>query len=238
MKPITKNNLLSLGAKLLIPVLLLIAAIRFSFAFDTAAQNCKSAYNQSQSNAADAVYQAFYDKSYAFAEQRHHLTNHVDIVVESLKEEASLEVLSVTDSEVNIQKADKSNGNVESWLQVTGTGIFTVDLAQADFIADNDRQFVLVKLPKPQFSRFHLDSEEQKLLVNKNGFWKNGSYQEGYKISDSQRSECETLIKNHIRKTPRYFSAAKTSATRIVTDLIQSLNPDMPDLQICVEFFE
>lgn len=233
MKPIIKNNLSSLGAKLLPLALLAILVIRFIFAFDTAAQNCKSAYNQSQSNAADAVYQAFYDKSYAFAEQRHHLTNHVDIVLESLKEESNLEVLSVTDSEVSIQ----SNENIESWVQGTGTGVFTVDLTQADFIADNDRQFVLVKLPEPQFSQFHLDPEEPKFLAI-NGIFKNGNLQEGNELADKQRKECADLIKKHIRNTPRYLEIAKSSATRIVTDLIQSLNPDMPQLQVCVEFFE
>lgn len=65
------------------------------------------------------------------------------ISIEAAQEVSRLEVLTVSDSEFVIKDSGKSDPTI-SWLEVQGIGVFTVDLTACEFIADSERQYVLV----------------------------------------------------------------------------------------------
>ena len=193
----------------------------------------RSAYNTSKQNSYDSFYQAAYD----FAENQNHVSNYALISVEAAKEVSRLEVLSVSDSEFVIKNADGKD-RTTSWLEVQGTGVFTVDLSAGEFIVDSERQCVLVRVPKPVLT-------ECKVSGTGKQFWKrndflifNGSIADGVQLSQDQRKEGLIKLEDAMKRNRNFYEAAQKAAESAVGALVQQWNPSVPNLQVAVEFIE
>lgn len=177
--------------------------------------------------------------SYNMGEASNHVKNSGTIGVESVQEKAELEVLKVSDVEYITN--NKSEDKVTSWLEVPGNGVFTVDLSLSEFVVDDARHYVLVRVPKPeiQAENIEIDTQKVKILAYENNHWvfDNGSVEEGEKLVLNQLSEAQTKIQEDIQSNERYFEIAQTSARNNIKQLIKSLNEDVSDLDIEVEFF-
>ena len=177
--------------------------------------------------------------SYNMGEASNHVKNSGTISVESVQEKAELEVLKVSDVEYITN--NKSEDKVTSWLEVPGNGVFTVDLSLSEFVVDDARHYVLVRVPKPeiQAENIEIDTQKVKILAYENNHWvfDNGSVEEGEKLVLNQLSEAQTKIQEDIQSNERYFEIAQTSARNNIKQLIKSLNEDISDLDIEVEFF-
>lgn len=98
----------------------------------------KNAYQTAEQNAYNGIYQTAFD----IAEAQNHVSNYAVISVEGIRKVSRLEVLTASGSEFVIKNADSDKKTV-SWLEVQGTGVFTVDLFAGEFIVDPERQSVL-----------------------------------------------------------------------------------------------
>ena len=110
----------------------------------------RQAFEAEKAAAEETVYHAYYEQGYQLAEAEYHVKNRAMISLGNIRETAVLEVLNISDIAFMIEDPTAENKNIQSWLEVPGTGVFTVNLAAGEFLADDERMMVYVRLPKPE----------------------------------------------------------------------------------------
>lgn len=130
---------------------------------------------------------------------------------------------------------DNNSGNVTAWLEVEGEGTFVVDLQATEFIIDNDRHYVLVRIPNPELTNINIIKTTRRLFADD---WRDGSYREGVDLALKQRNEASLQIQKALLSNQYIFSSAKDVAVAMIGNLVKQFNPDIPDLQVDVEFME
>lgn len=224
-----KKKVLYGGVAAFITVALIAAS---SVLFMGGRHRMEESYQIASQNAYDGIYEA----AFQFAEARNHVSNDVNISIGDTKEVSRLEVLAVSGSEYIIKNSDETS-KVTSWLEVQGTGIFTVDLAFGEFIVDSDRHYVLVKVPQPELTECTVSGTGKQ-------FWRdgwiiaNGSVAEGVRLSQAQLGEGRMKLEESMKQSRRFHEAAQETAIRMIKSLVEEWNPNIPDLQVEVEFIE
>ena len=186
----------------LIGALILVAAAAAAcfFAFANGSRAVKQAFDRERKAAEESVYQSFYEQGFKAGEEEYHVKNRAVITLGNLRETANLEVLSVSDVAFMIENPNSENNNIQSWIQVPGTGVYTVDLAAGEFLVDDERSMVFVRVPKPEL-----------LPMNR--------------------------IQEDISSNLQYYEFAEKSARSLLENLIRSVNSEIPDLKVEIEFF-
>ncbi len=154
--------------------------------------NAAAAYETAKTKRIEGLGEEFYQKAFDSAEKANHTSNMASLDVESVREVAKLEVLKVSDVEFVTTEADKDA--ITAILEVPGSGVFTVNLQQAEFVVDKARCYVLVRLPDPELSECKIDYSNVKkvLFKNKGG---NESIEVGEDLARAQLKEGYLLIK-------------------------------------------
>ena len=183
----------------------------------------------------DLAYQKLYQSAYDRAEQNYHVRNTAAISIGDLEQTAQLEVLRAGDTEFITEDRDDNSGNVTAWLEVSGEGIFVVDLQAAEFIVDNVRQSVFVRLPNPELTNISITDATKRLFAD--DFW-DGDYKEGVNLALKQRNEATLQIQKSLLSNQYIYDNAKEVAKSMITNLVKQFNPDIPDLIVGVEFME
>ena len=192
----------------------------------------QDAFEREKDAMADEVYQMFYDTSYDAAEHDYHVKNRAVITLSGIREETELEVLSVSDTVYII----KNISGKHLWLQIPGTGVFTVNLAAAEFLVDNERNSVYARLPRPDISADDIKiiyKNIQKYDVNSG--W--GSISEGEKSGLQILSEAKIKIREDIKSNLEYYEYAEESARSLLETWIRAVNKDVEDLTVEIEFY-
>ena len=107
----------------------------------------KDGFSDAYEDARLDTYQQFRDTAYKISEEAHHVSNDVAISISAVKEKSNLEVLKVSDVVYIITDSEDTKSGTTSWLKVNGTGVFTVNLTAAEYLVDNYRHYVLVRIP-------------------------------------------------------------------------------------------
>ncbi len=213
------------------------------------ASAASSTYHSQKEEVSEEIYQTFYEKSYNAAEKTHHVSNEISISIGSLREESRLEVLKVSNVAYEIRDSESENilysivdhirdRDVSSWMKVPGNGVFTVNLQTAEFIIDDDRQYVLIRLPKPELTEFTIDySNVEELYFDDKGAFKN-SAMVGVELAREQLESAELDLRAEITSNQRFYQSACDAAENILTNLVRELNPEMPELTVDIEFME
>ena len=184
----------------------------------------------------DSAYQALYQKYYDSAEAEYHVQNRASIRIGNISETGKLEVLKVSDVELIIDDSNLFEGGITSWLEVPGEGTYVVDLEAAEFVVDNDRAYVLARVPYPELTNVSIDySNVNKILFKDDVF--NGSYKQGEELARKQLSEADLLIKKEFASNERFYLNAQDAAESTIMYLIQQLNPGVENLVVEVEFY-
>lgn len=211
---------------IMLPVLASVLSLAYGI------HSMKKSYEIAQQN----TYNAFYQTAFDFSEKKNHVSNRVSISVDGVREVSNLEVLTVNSSEFIIKDADQ-NDKIVSWLEVKGTGVFTVDLSAGEFIVDSDRKYVLVKIPKPILSKCKVTGTGISYF-NNTGIFSNGSVADGVRLTQTQLSEGRIKLEDSMKQNRRFHDAAMESSIYTIESLIQQWNPNIPDLQIEIAFIE
>ena len=216
------------------------------------ANSAISRYQNVKQEVSDSTYDEFYQKAYDISEENHHVSNQVSITLGSLKEQAKMEVLKISTVEYKTPEDDEGDvvenilssistffkSDVISWLEVPGYGVFTVDLQSAEFIIDNERGYVLIRLPYPELSEFTIDYENVEVLnFEDSGIFKN-SAKVGEDLARKQLQSAELTMRQSVNSNQKYYQAAENGATNILLNLVKQLNPQIENLVVDVEFIE
>ena len=198
------------------------------------ADGYKEAYEEQK----NATYQEYYNKNKNSAEEKFYVSNTVSIYVGDLKEEQKLEVLKVSDVEFIIEDKNSNEGNVVSWLEVPGEGTFVVDLKAGEYVIDNDRAHVLIRVPYPELTNVAIDYANVRKILFKDakGIF-NGSYKEGEELAKRQLSQAELLIKKEFMSNQNFYLNAQDAAISTIKTLVKQLNPEVENLVVDVEFY-
>lgn len=225
------------------------------WAMDTLAMGTGAAMNSfgaAKDEAADEAYQLFYDKSYSAAEKAHHVSNNVSITIGDLREEQKLEVLKVSDVAYETPEPQDQgwfdalitnitgifDADVVSWLEVPGNGIFTVNLQAGEFIIDEERQYVLIRVPNPELTEFEIDYENVELLLFEEGGAFKNSAKYGVDKAMEQLQSAELTMMQNVNNNQEFYKRARESTEKMLINLVQQLNPQLPNLAVKIEFID
>ncbi len=226
-------------------IYLILAVIIFLFAgglfvasFMKGTRAVKKAFDREKEKAEQAVFQSYYEQGYNAGEKEYHVKNRGVITLGNIRETANLEVLSVSDVAYMIENPDSSNKNTQSWIEVPGTGVFTVNLAAGEFLVDDVRNSVYVRVPRPELLPMNINIDHSKVQVLRfaSNTW-NSSISDGEQLAGKQLNEARTKIQEDISSNLQYYEFAEKSAVSLIENLIKALNTDIPDLKVEIEFF-
>ena len=214
-----------------------ILSLIISFAaFRIGVSALKKSYKTTFEKEKEAAYNAQYEKYFKQAEKAYHVSNRVNISIEGLKETANLEVLEVSDTEYIISDKEDNGNGITSWLEVPGQGTYIVNLQAAEFIVDNEREYVLVRAPYPEITNISIDYGNVKKLLFKNNIF-NDSYSVGEDLARSQLNSADLLIKKEFASNQHFYLSAQEAAVSSIQCLVKQLNPKLPDMTVDVEFY-
>ena len=203
----------------------------FSNTIKKASNTAMIAYNDSKNAKSDEVYSEYYKNAFDKAEEKNHVSNRATINIDNIKELAELEVLSASDVEYVISS---TQSNV--WFEVTGEGVYTVDLSMSEVVADNERNYVLVRVPSPTLS--HVTTTNRKTLLYENKSIRDYSIKDGAEKALEMEKEGYEKMKRYMKTTPLFYQTAEKNAESLITSFVKECNPDIPDLQVIIEFYD
>jgi cytoskeletal protein RodZ len=233
-----KNKLKWVKTIMICAIIILIGvnSLIVTYAFQTAKNSAKNAYSSSFEEKKDEVYDWFHETAYKYSEEKYHVKNKATISITQVKETAELEVLQAGASVYNVNEEESR------CTLYKGTGVFTVNLKEAEYIIDDERQYVLVRVPSPKLGEVSVDDYEiYEPEYEGNVFQRfvfNGSSSEGVEMAITDRKEGQTMLENKIRTTQLYAQSARTSAESLIQELVKNFNPDVDDLTVEVEFID
>ena len=235
-KTVTRKN----SGKWLIFAVIIAGIIFFSFLFATnAKKSCEDSFSTAYDETRQKTYDQFRQKAFAHFEKKSHVSNRAKLTIGNIKEENSLEVLSVSDSWVKISEPDEDADKTTRWMEFNATGVYTIDMSVSEFIIDDYNNYILVKLKTPQLSHIALDDANTKsyLYKYKKGFFElNGNYDSGVKMMLNDRAEALDKLTEQLESNDANLARAKTSAENLIRAFIKNVNPKMnlkdSDIQI------
>ena len=184
------------------------------------------------------TYDTYHDIAFSIAESSHHIHNDVIINIIDVKKEPKLEALRVSDIVYICTDKGETASKTQSWIKVYGSGVFTVNLNAAEFVTDASRQHILIRVPKPILTsdNIKIDSYEN-LLFSENTWNRDNSVHSGRSLAQDQLREAMQRMQDDYRANEQYSKMAETSAKSMLSAIIKSLNPDIANLQVDVEYF-
>lgn len=224
---------------LIIALILFIAAGFMSFwAFNNGSRSVRAAFDREKQAAEESIYNSYYEKGFQAGEEAYHVKNRAVISLSNIRETSNLEVLSVSDIAFMIEEPGIDNKNIQSWLEVPGTGVFTVDLSAGEYLVDDERTMVFVRVPKPELlpMNISIDHANIKILRFVSNGWKT-SIRDGEQMAEKQLNEARTFIQEDILSNLQYYEYAEKSARSLLENLIRAVNKEIPDLKVEIEFF-
>lgn len=219
-------------------------------AFCTFTLGIQGTYHSAKDTAKQETEESFYNAVFELSESAHHLSNDITIQIQGITEIRNLEVLNVFLTDYQIWPEQETSGGVldivvdpligdaEAWIRFDGIGTFTVSLQNADFILDEQRKSVLVRVPSPVMERVLIQQDEDDVLYTSDAGLFNNASDTGQQLVLSLTQKAQQDMTAKARSNPEYYAQAKASAEKTITQLIKNLNPDLPDLTVEVEFID
>lgn len=192
-------------------------------------------YENAYSGEKDKAYQIMYNNAFEKAEKKYHVSNRGVISIKNLEEISRLEIIKANDVEFITENRNENSGKITAWLEVTGEGTFVIDLQAAEFIIDDEHQYVLVRVPHPTLTDVSITDTQKRFFEDD---WKNGSYREGVELAQKQRNEASMRIQKSLMANQYVYLNAKSVAESMIQNLVKQFNPDIPELKVEVEFMD
>ena len=233
-----KNRVRQNGS-LVISVLIVLLCVLSVFIYRAGKNSLIKAAKNEYQMALDTSYQNAYQQFYDQGEAAYHTNNEVSILIGPIKESSELEVLTVG-ATVFVHNSDRT-----VWEEINGTSAYVINLKAGEFAVDNQRKTVYIRLPKPQLKEEVLIDEDHLHVYQFVGDGKinnliqdvTGSIQQGEADAVKMRKEGVNEILSELRKNNQYFESAKNSAESILKNLVVSVNPNVNDIKVEVDFY-
>ena len=226
----------SLAGVIIVVILGVVSFFLFKGTVSAGADAASDKFLNYYSSEKENVYNSYYDKFYDIFESKYHTSNDVTIFLEQVKEIKELEVLKVYDVEYIIENKDDNDYSIIAWLEVPGEGSFVIDLARAEFIKNDSKHYVHVKVPYPELKDIRIDYSNVNKLQFRNNIL-DDSIKVGEEIARQQLKTADALIKKEFISNKGFYESAQNSARSLLINMIKQLNPDVEDIEIVIDFF-
>lgn len=213
----------------------------FSTSAATGAIPAEEAFQKTKEAKAQEVYRTYYQKSFDEAFEKYRVVNDVQINITDVRETAKLEVLEISVTEFSIVEKEDNPDHITSWLEVPVNGIYTVDLMAGEYLVDQQRRTVTIRLPRPVLEHVDIDDENEKSRLYDDGWffpWDNGSVKVGEDLYQKQRKEPYEKARAEMLSCPSYFEHAESSAAILITNLVKEVNREVNGLVVEIEFMD
>lgn len=184
-------------------------------------------------NSVNEIRQEVKEASADIAEEIYHVKNVAEIKLGDLESCSDLEVLKVRESALSIVNGENELTDVTSWIEVIETCEYVVDLTKAEFIVDNEKAVVTVKVPSPEPGNFTVEKYNEQFSCS-SVF--SGSAKDGSELIDRQIKEADESIRRSVSENQDYLTSAQNAAETMITNAITALNAGIEELEIRVEF--
>ena len=227
------GKIVIVGTSIFITVICAIGCIYYwSRAVAVSVGAMAEAYGSVKDTKVEEIRQEYREKGFADGGEDYHTSNRITISIDKIYETAELEVMKVSDVVYIIDEDEKD----QAWLKATGTGVYIVNLTAGEYLIDSERQYVLVRVPKPEL-KVNLDNTEL-IFFNNGGLITNGSIGEGEDLARKQRGEAQIKLLEDIESNQLFYQCAEDSAKTQIESLVRMFNNKIPDLEVDVEFFD
>ena len=214
----------------------LFAVLKFQNAIKVGAAAGMETYLSEEERIQNEVYNSYYQSALERAEAQNHVQNRVTIQIENITQVQKLEVISVRTDEYVIRKGeDHPEDGITCWYKVSVSGVYTVNLDYANCVVNDELKYVCVNIPCPELTVFHEPAKSEQILKINKG--KNESYRVGEALIAELEEEGYTKAEASLINNQDYFTKAKNNAKENIESLIKSLNPEIPDLKVEVNFY-
>lgn len=234
-----QTNKLIVLSVILIIVCVVIGTLLFFRFKATTKDTAISVFANALEETRKTTYNQFKNKAFNYFEKKNHVSNRATLTIGNIKEENSLEVLSVSDSWVKIHEPEKDD-RTRRWVEFHATGVYTVDMSMSEFIIDDYNNFVLVKLRTPQLSHVAVDNDTKMYTLSYEkglGEW-DGTYDQGIRLMKEDRAEAKRELTKQLSNNNTNLAKAKESAEHLIRAFIKNVNPELnlKDSSIQIEF--
>lgn len=218
-------------------IIIIVVVTQIFLAVFAGAYFFKTGYENAKSSTTNRIRQDAYDTVYDLTEGANHTSNRAVINLDGIEEKADLEVLQISTSYLYLSDEEDKAKDLTIWYKFPGTGTFTVNLEMTEFIVDSERHHVLVKAPLPAITKFK-EEKAEKLEYKDDRFAPvfQGSIQEGESIARKMLSQAHVEMMKALESDKEYMDAAKSSAQKLISNIIKALNPSIKNLAVTVEF--
>ena len=194
---------------------------------------------ESYDSTAKEEYQSTYDSYVHMGETAFHTSNRAEIIVGPALETSDLEVLTVC-ATVLVPNSPKN-----IFEEFTGASCFSVNLKAAEYMIDEERRTVYIRIPEPQLQELVNLCEENLRVFNLKSDGKisttiqnlTGSIRDGESEAVAMRDEASTIILSSLKNETAYVNEAKNNAKSIISTLVHELNPTVDNLRVVVDFY-
>lgn len=200
--------------------------------------SAEKAYSRTLAEETEKTAQEYYNWAFHTAEEDYHASSEVAITIGEIEGQAKLEVLKVSDVEFIIQNAGEDGSDITAWVAIPGDGVFTVDMTMSEFLIDNARHMIVVRIPQPTLTECRVESGNIEVYELETGKIINGTYAQGTSLAQEHLQKGEDMIRKEFLSNQQYLLSAQQSAEMLITNLIRNLNPRIEDLKVEIEFVD
>ena len=221
---------------ILAPIALLIASFFLvRTAMDKVLVNAMDAFKASEDEMTAQTYENAAELYKAAADK----TKLRTITPGPLKQQEKIEVYRIPAEQFIVENKGDNEYGITSWIALKETAVYTANPSLSDFIVDEEREIITIRIPKLEVEFIEDEENIEKLFERQDGEVQNDTDPDEAKriIEERMTGRGRMSILEAIHNNDDYTDAAKEAAEQIFTGLLKSLNPDH-DLHVVVKIGE
>ena len=225
-----KQKIIAKSVTILLPfIFLILIIILLTLSRHVTASSTQQAYDTSVTSTYESTYNSFYK----YAEKKNHVSNKVDLKISDIEDISDLEVYTVADTV--FLKGEKPDDHIGTLIN--GHAYYTVNLSAGEFLVDNQRNTVYIRIPKPELGNVIIENNRRTFEFKNKTFLTDGSDSRGSTLAREFERIAKEEIYDNIKSNTNYLEQAKKSAVQIIEDLVIAMNPDIENPIVKVSFY-
>ena len=218
---------------IILAVFIVLAASMNLTLYRLTVENAGEAFDAAYQTAKEAQTPLTYEEFYLAALEQYKTKNDITSAISADYGTGKLEVMKICDS-VCIPQSTEEDEDSSLTLVIPFNGVYTIDLSLAEFITDQERGIITVRVPYPEIADFKVEYENAKLLDD-SGITVTLGKITTPELARSEFEEKNIDLREQISENKIFTENAAETARRKIISTLMALNP-YEDITTEVEF--
>ena len=218
---------------IILAVFIVLAASMNLTLYRLTVENAGAAFDAAYQTAKEAQTPLTYEEFYLAALEQYKTKNDVMTSISADYGTGKLEIMKICDS-VCIPQSALEDEESSLTLLIPFNGVYTIDLSLAEFITDQEREIITVRVPYPEIADFKVEYENAKLLDD-SGITVTLGKITTPELARSEFEEKNIDLREQISENKIFTENAAETARQKIISTIMALNP-YDDVTVEVEF--